>query len=64
MAVKCWAGCGVEIKSKHFDREDGDTVMYCEKCKTKHIFIDANHTRMIVIYAMKENGTKLIKPAK
>ena len=52
------------MKSEHFDREAGDTVGYCEKCKTKHIFIDANPDRMIVIYAIKENGTKLIKPAR
>ena len=62
MAVKCWAGCGEELKSKQFDREEGNTVIYCEKCKTKHIFIDANLNRMIVIYAMKENGKKLIEP--
>ncbi len=64
MSVKCWAGCGEEMKSEHFDREAGDTVVYCEKCKTKHIFINANPDKMIVIYAIKENGTKLIKPAR
>ncbi len=64
MSVICWAGCGEEIKSKHFDHEDGNTVMYCEKCNTKHIFIDAEHPTMKVMYAIKENGTKLIEPAR
>ena len=65
MSVICWAGCGEEIKSKHFDHEDGDYVMYCEKCKTKHIFIDTeNPIIMRVSYAVKEDGTKLRVPAR
>ena len=61
MSVRCWAGCGEELMGD-FERDNADLVMYCEKCKTKHIFIDAEHPKVKVMYAIKEDGTKLRTP--